>query len=207
MEALDEATRLFPNRRRTSDGLCASSQHHNQNPGSDHEPNILIDGKYYESAFDLSDDPAHGCDAHAMAELLRIVRDPRIKYVISNRMMFSSYSGRDSTGKSFAPWEWRKYNGSNPHDTHIHVSVLPNHLFDTAPWWGPLLEDETMTNGTRKRLIRQWYIDYLGREPTVEEQKIWGGYWYSKGDDGEDLTLAGIYDSPEAVKHRKDKGK
>lgn len=197
IEALEEATQLYPTRRRTSDGICASSIHHAQNPGSDHEPNILIDGKYYASAFDLSNDPQSGCDAFALAELLRIKRDPRVKYVIAHNQMYSSYSGTGITR-----WVWRPYNGPDPHTLHIHVSVLPDYLFSGLLWWTPLVGDETMTDGTRNRLIREWYITYIGREPTGQEQTIWRGYWYSKGDGGEDLTLAGIYDSTEAKNHR-----
>lgn len=141
--ALREATALFPNRRRTSDGTCASATHHQQNPGSDHEPNIRVGDKWYESAFDLSHDPTSGCDAHKFAELLRTIRDPRIKYVISNSRMYSSYSGHDAkTGKLFRPWEWRPYYGSNHHTTHMHVSILPDYIFDTKPWWTPLLQTE-----------------------------------------------------------------
>jgi hypothetical protein len=143
--ALDEATTLWPGRRRTSDGICASAAHHQQNPGSDHEPHIIVNGHGYASAFDLSDDKLSGCDADWLAEQLRIRRDPRIKYVIAERRMYSSYSGTDSrTGRTFQPWEWRPYYGSNPHSSHVHVSVLRSHLFNPDPWWGPLLEDDDM---------------------------------------------------------------
>lgn len=200
LEALAEATQLYPKRRRTSDGTCASSTHHKQNPDSDHEPTILVDGKYYESAFDLSHDPDSGCDAFTMAEQLRVNRDPRIKYVIAHNQMYSSYSGN-----GFKAWEWRPYHGVDPHTLHIHVSVLPDHIFDTGPWWATTKDDDVMNDGTRNRLIREWYVTYIGREPTASEQTWWRGVWYAKGVDGEDLVFAGIYDSKEAKAHRGEK--
>jgi hypothetical protein len=76
---------------------------------------------------DLTHDPAGGFDSYAFAEMLRRQRDPRIKYVISNRRIFSS---------EVTPWEWRRYNGTNPHDHHVHISVLSDkaHYDDVRPW-------------------------------------------------------------------------
>jgi hypothetical protein len=129
---LDQATALWPNRRKDSDGICASSRHTSQNPASDHEPNI----NGYASAVDLSDDKANGCDADAWAEWLRVSRDARVKYVICNERMFSSYPARGCDA-----WEWRHYDGANPHESHTHLSVLPDALFDTSPWF-PTKDDD-----------------------------------------------------------------
>lgn len=129
---LDQATALWPNRRKTSDGVCASSSHTSANPNSDHEPNI----NGYASAVDLSDDKANGCDADAWAEHLRLTRDPRVKYVICNQRMFSSYSTSHR-----AAWEWGAYTGPNPHESHTHLSVHPDALFDTSPWF-PTKDDD-----------------------------------------------------------------
>lgn len=135
---LDQATALWPNRRRgagSSDGICASPRHTSANPGSDHEPRV----NGYATAVDLTDDKRSGCDADAWAEHLRITRDPRVKYVICNRRMFSSYA----TSRRRA-WEWGAYTGSNPHESHTHLSILPNALFDTSPWF-PSKDDDDMT--------------------------------------------------------------
>lgn len=123
--ALREASRLWPWRDRGADGICASAAHHQQNPTSDHETG---------DAFDLTDDKAGGCDADRLAELLRHARDPRVKYVISERRMFSSYAAH-----GVAAWTWRPYHGTNPHTHHVHVSIVAGARDDTAPWWGPLL--------------------------------------------------------------------
>jgi hypothetical protein len=39
---------------------------------------------------DITHDPAHGVDAPALGEMLRLSEDPRIKYVVSNARIFSS---------------------------------------------------------------------------------------------------------------------
>lgn len=143
--ALDEATSLWPHRRTSSDGVCASAKHTAQNPGSDHEPRIIINGRGYASAFDLSDDKSNGCDADFLVEHLRINRDKRIKYVIAEYMMYSSYAGHKN-GEPFSAWTWRPYTGSNPHSSHVHVSVKKEYLFDTSPWWGPIIAAQNPTH-------------------------------------------------------------
>ena len=65
-----------------------------------------------------------------LAEDLRYRRDPRIKYVIHNRQIFSSYIARNRP----VPYTWGHYSGSNPHTTHVHVSVNPSGDHDRAPW-------------------------------------------------------------------------
>lgn len=128
-----QATRLWPDRSQASDGICASSQHTAQNPGSDHEPHVVYGGKQYATAVDLTDDKAHGCDADAWAEWLRTSQDPRVKYVICNRRMFSSYAT-----KTCPAWEWRTYSGANPHEKHTHLSIKPEALFEDGPWFPQL---------------------------------------------------------------------
>jgi len=116
--ALAEATGRWPDRSRVSDGLCGDAAHKLRR--SDHNP----DADGYCCAFDLSADPAHGCDAHALADQLRRRRDPRAKYVISNRRIAGP-----------PDWEWRPYGGANPHEKHAHVSLLQSGRFDIGLWW------------------------------------------------------------------------
>jgi hypothetical protein len=79
------------------------------------------------SALDLTHDPKNGFDSYAFAEHLRRTKDPRIKYVISNRRIFSSVT---------RPWEWRKYTGSNGHTSHVHVSVhMAKSHYDNGKDW------------------------------------------------------------------------
>lgn len=113
---LVQASARWPKRSRASDGICPSAAHTSANPTSDHE---------LGNAVDLTHDPASGCDAHAWAEELRRRRDPRVKYVISNRRIWNPV---------ISP-EWRGYSGSNPHEKHVHVSILPGCRGDTSPWF------------------------------------------------------------------------
>lgn len=95
---------------------------------SDHNP--WVDGGVV-TAFDITDDILHGCQVSFIAEAIRASRDPRVKYVIYNRRMFSSYVAR-----GVPAWEWRPYTGSNPHVKHMHISVQPDvALYDSPKPW------------------------------------------------------------------------
>ena len=118
--ALDSATARWPNRVRASDGICADANHAST---SDHND---PDRDGYCEAFDLTHDPLHGCDAHALIRAAVSRRDPRIKYAISNRQIWSA--ARASEG-------WRPYSGSNPHTKHGHVSTSDSHRDDRSSWW------------------------------------------------------------------------
>lgn len=113
----NQVNKAHPNRSKASDGTWPSSQHRKQNPHSDHD---------LGNALDLTNDPAHGFSSEKFAEHLRQSRDPRLKYVISNRKIASAKTG----------WRWAKYNGANPHDKHVHVSVNRSNDSD-KPWLMP----------------------------------------------------------------------
>lgn len=120
--ALDEATRRWPRRSRTADGTIGDPAHARRGPASDHNP----DERGVVLAFDLTHDPGNGCDAHALVERAVARRDPRIKYAISRRRIWSS--ARAAEG-------WRPYTGANPHQAHAHVSVKRSQENDTRDWW------------------------------------------------------------------------
>ena len=111
--ALNQATERAPGRNRASDGIMCDAAHPSS---SDH-----CSG----NAFDLTDDPGQGCDAHALVEQLKNRRDPRVKYIISKRRIWNP-SISDA---------WRDYDGDNPHVKHAHVSILRSAREDTSPWW------------------------------------------------------------------------
>ena len=112
--ALRQATRLWPKRRRSSDGLLPSAAHVAQNPNSDHN-----DGY----AFDLSHDPANGVDCNVLFRRFR--DDPRVEYLIWDRRIWSKRRGE------------RAYSGPNPHTSHIHVSIKRDGLahLNTKSWF------------------------------------------------------------------------
>lgn len=110
---LAQINEAAPQRSKISDGSIGDADHANRS--SDHNPHC---GPGVVTARDFTHDPENGADMNEIAEALRLSRDPRIKYVIWDKRMFSSYSG---TG--FNAWEWRPYNGVNLHTAHMHVSV------------------------------------------------------------------------------------
>src|SRR6185369_17583336 len=112
---------MAPDRDKSSDGTIGDERH--QATKSEHNP----DANGVVRAMDISHDPAHGVNARKIAEALIISRDPRILYVISNGEIASSQT---------APWQWRKYSGSNGHFHHFHISVVSQpSLYDSLrPW-------------------------------------------------------------------------
>jgi len=128
----DQINARFPNRSKSSDGTIGDLNHC---PGtSDHCPNVMEGRVGVVTALDITHDPAHGLDAGQLAETLRVNRDPRIKYIISNRRIanFKSLDGEP-------PFAWRDYNGPNPHTKHVHISVKPEKNgdggYDTTTTW------------------------------------------------------------------------
>lgn len=145
---LTQATKRAPHRHTGSDGICASAAHHDQNPGSDHEPHVRLadpaDGrlKDWATAVDVTDDKPGGMDADAWADWLVVFRHPCVKYVIRNRQMASSYPAH-----GYPAWTWRPYTGPNPHTTHTHVSIHPTSaaVFYDGPWFPSSDEDDMAT--------------------------------------------------------------
>ena len=125
----DQLNAAYPGRRKSSDGTIGDTRHC---PGkSDHCPNIQDGDQWVVTAFDATDDPASGCDMDSVTEAIIQAQDPRIKYIIWNRRICSSYphSGQPA-------WVWRPYSGANPHDKHAHFSVkAEKHLYDDDSDW------------------------------------------------------------------------
>ena len=118
-----------PRRDKTSDGTIGDAAHATRS--SDHNPWVLDGGAGVVTAMDVTHDPAHGCDAAALAESIRRSRDARVKYIIWNRRIANS-----SRVDGAAAWAWRAYTGTNPHSKHVHISVLPEKArFDSEVRW------------------------------------------------------------------------
>jgi hypothetical protein len=110
-----------PGRSRTSDGTVGDAAHSSR--ASDHNP----DAQGIVRALDLTHDPGR-FDAHAFADRLLAAQDVRLKYVISRGRIGSGPAG-------LSPGKWRPYSGSNPHDKHVHVSVVAGDLGDRDGAW------------------------------------------------------------------------
>lgn len=115
-----------PNRSKSSDGSVGDAAHASRT--SDHNPWLQDGTMGIVSAIDITHDPKGGFDSYAFAEWLRVHKDRRLKYVISNRRIFSSTTS--------PAWEWRGYTGQNAHDHHCHVSVMSSKaLYDSTTDW------------------------------------------------------------------------
>jgi len=119
---LRQATALFPNRIKASDGLLPSAAHQKQNPESDHNTGYGVD---------LSHDPANGVDCFDIYH--KIQEDKRIKYVIFHGKIWSAKNGES------------RYTGINQHNHHLHISIKDECGNDTSPWF-PWLGKPTTIN-------------------------------------------------------------
>ncbi|HEY0130405.1 MAG TPA: hypothetical protein VGB57_03295 [Allosphingosinicella sp.] len=125
----EQVNALAPNRSKVSDGTIGDTNHQNSN--SDHNPHVADAGVGVVTAMDITHNPPGGCDSAKIAQSLVASRDPRIKYIIWNRNIVASYpaGGRPA-------WTWRPYGGRNPHDHHVHISVLgAKAQFDSQSDW------------------------------------------------------------------------
>lgn len=110
----DAVNAHWPHRDRTSDGTIGDAAHQKVGSASDHNPWLNNTVR----AMDIDKD---GIDAAWLAEQLRLTGmhgDPRLVgggYVIYNHQI---------TAPDFS--HWTPYDGSDPHTSHIHVSVTRN---------------------------------------------------------------------------------
>lgn len=125
-QLLKQVNAAAPHRSKASDGSIGDADHATRE--SDHNPWVgPVGGLMIVTARDFTHDPAGGFDAYKFAEQLKAAKDPRVKYVISNRRIWSL--ARNSEG-------WRPYNGTNPHNKHTHVSCSSDErLFDSVTSW------------------------------------------------------------------------
>lgn len=146
---LSQATARAPDRNRASDGLKGDERHEDtsslswhlaRRPGRTGSGPKTPDGTIYVRdpngvvyAADLTNDPAHGVDAHAFVRQAVARRDPRVMEAISLGRIWTK--ARASEG-------WRIYHGENPHDKHAHVTVDPRYAGDTSPWWPQANEED-----------------------------------------------------------------
>lgn len=147
---------LWPDRSRASDGTIGDAAH--QAEISDHNPN----NAGVVTAFDITQDPAHGADMQYVANCLFENQDPRIKYVIWNRQIW------------IPPYHvWQSYSGTDPHYSHLHLSVSADPpLYDnTAQWKLNTEQEDDMNDGD----VRNAYVGLEGRAPVQDEINSYNG--------------------------------
>lgn len=181
--------RKYANRSKLSDGWIGDTAHASR--PSDHNPNAFG----VVTALDITHDPAHGVDTWKLAEILRINRDPRIKYVISNGRIFSS---------AVSAWQWRPYTGANKHAHHVHISVMGDPaLYDLASDWKidqpiksthvaarpPEVSPKGITTDMRRRMARK-IVDFEARRVNGKLAV----YRLPANDGGGSYEVAGIND-------------
>lgn len=104
-----------------ADGTLGNLSHSSRT--SDHNP----DGNGVVRALDIGEVVEN--DAMIVAEAIRKSRDKRIKYVIHEARMFSSYWKNE-----IPPFTWRSYSGVNLHWSHVHISTLSKYDNFVGAW-------------------------------------------------------------------------
>ena len=103
----------WPNRDRRSDGIWPSAAHTAANPTSDHEAG---------NALDIDTNLSKTTNASLLFRRIKASKDPRVRYIIHAGRIWSPERGD------------RPYSGTNPHDTHIHISVRETRRRDVREW-------------------------------------------------------------------------
>ena len=115
LAVLRQATALKPKRKKASDGLLPSAAHQKASPTSDHNTGLAVD---------LTHDPANGIDCAEIFQKLK--EDKRVSYLIFKGKIWS---------KKYSKQGDRRYTGSNPHNSHLHISIVADGATDTSPWF------------------------------------------------------------------------
>jgi hypothetical protein len=165
----DEVNARWPNRDHGSDGAKGDDAHAGR--VSDHNPDWSAGGVV--RAIDVDKD---GIDVQQLLDAT--VRDQRVAYVIWNRRIASATDDG-------IPWDWEPYNGPNPHDHHIHISIKHTTAAetDTSPWFEPNQEDK-VTEAQAAELLD------LNRKILRELQGINARVGYVANDGMKDLDRA-----------------
>ena len=118
---------VWPAGNSSLDGTVNSSGHAGW-PLSDHG----IDPQSLVRAIDVYVATAE--QGETLFQQLLATEDERIRYVIHNRRIFSSY---------ISPWVVRPYN-KHPHDEHVHISVMRDARAEDPAMWDINLGGDTM---------------------------------------------------------------
>lgn len=126
----EEVNAEWPRRDKRSDGTIGDAAHSART--SQHNPNRDPGDDVPDGMVTAADIDRDGIDVPRLLDVL--IGDPRVWYVIHDRRIWSRTHN----------WKPRPYGGSNPHTTHIHVSLNQNResVGDVSPWG---INDQTTT--------------------------------------------------------------
>ena len=127
---LRQATALWPKRNKASDGLLPSAAHLAASPNSDHNTGFAVD---------LTHDPKHGVNCAKIYEEMK--NDERVKYLIFKGRIWVAGKGESD------------YEGINPHNKHLHISIKDGHGKDTSNWF-PWAGKPRLRNKVKARLSK-----------------------------------------------------
>jgi len=132
MKLREKVNSLAPSRDRKDDGMVGDYSHWQRGKASDHNPWVKDSGGLgVVTGYDITNSPSTGMDVNVLVRSLVKGKDKRIKYIIWNKQIYNS----DKIGEAL-PWMPRPYRGANPHDKHVHISVLPDPgLYDGTGDW------------------------------------------------------------------------
>lgn len=159
----DEVNALWPKRSKISDGWIGDAAHSARK--SDHNPDWSAPGKRrgVVRALDIT---VRGIDVDLL--LKHTTNDSRVAYVIYNRRIYTHSRG------------WYKYTGSNPHTSHVHVSIAHTSTAenDLKTW---ISSASTGTASTKKSAAKPKPAPSLGgkiggewpKNPLLEDGKFW----------------------------------
>lgn len=139
-----EINALSPQRATASDGSIGDADH--QSRSSDHNPWVYIDGVYWVTAIDITDDDAPpGFDTNAFGEALRVAKHPAVKYFINDGRYWSVNTN----------YQWRAYNGPNGHFLHGHLSIQPTAaaIYYAGSWFPGAKPPIYETSGEKDMII------------------------------------------------------
>jgi hypothetical protein len=136
---LDEVNATAPLRSKVSDGSIGDAAHASRD--SDHNPWVTYGGQGIVRARDFTNDPTNGLDCNRLAEVLTALIATGVHpacrsgaYVIWRGRIYSFDRRHEG---------WRPYDGSNPHDHHLHISVATDPAgFDSTASWLVHQEDD-----------------------------------------------------------------
>ena len=109
----DRINRMYPGRDKASDGWIGDAAHSARK--SDHNPDTDGVVRAIDIDADLKPGEKGKVSAYRLADTIRheaIIGKQPVSYII--------FAGRIASAR--AGWKWRKYNGLNPHNHHIHIS-------------------------------------------------------------------------------------